>query len=185
MADRLINLILHFIKSVIVEVFIIFLFILLINNYLKNSENTIRADGVGYYDYLPSLFIHHDLARKDIPFKNDPGIYNRISKLWAYIDYDNHKVNKYPCGTAVLQLPFFLETLTTTNLERNFNDGYQRPFHIAIFYATIFYLFLSLFFLKRTLELFNIKRHIIILTQLLIVFATSVTNYANYDAGSE
>lgn len=88
MADRLINLILHFIKSVIVEVFIIFLFILLINNYLKNSETTIRADGVGYYDYLPSLFIHHDLARKD----NDAEIILGIDESKAKHNYYWNKI---------------------------------------------------------------------------------------------
>jgi len=173
----------HSIQDVIVEVFIIFCLIFLINNYFKNVDTTIKSDGVGYYDYLPSIFIHHDFARKDIPLQNNSGIYNRINSLGAYINYNAFKVNKYPCGTAVLQLPFFLTILTTTNLEGNFTDGYQRPFQIAIFYATIFYLFLSLFFLKRTLELFNIKKYIIVLTQLFLVFATSVTHYANYDAG--
>ena len=173
----------HSIQAVIVEVFIIFCLIFLINNYFKNVDTTINSDGVGYYDYLPSMFIHHDFARKDIPLQNNSGIYNRINTIGAYVNYKAFKVDKYPCGTAVLQLPFFLTTLTTTNLEGNFTDGYQRPFQIGIFHATIFYLFLSLFFLKRTLELFNTKKYIIILTQLFFVFATSVTHYANYDAG--
>jgi len=51
--------------SIINELLIIFLFIFLINNYFGNADETIKADGVGYYDYLPSLFIHHDLVRKD------------------------------------------------------------------------------------------------------------------------
>ena len=183
MADRFKKLILHPLNAVIAEVVIIFLFIILINNYFKNTETAIKADGVGYYDYLPSLFIHHDFVRKDIPLRNDSGSYKRINSLWAYVSYDGYKVNKYPCGTAVLQLPFFLVTSSATNLEGNFNDGYQRPFQIAIFHATIFYLFLGLFFLKRTLVLFNIKKYVILFIQLLLVFATSVTHYANYEAG--
>jgi len=172
----------HSIQAVIVEVLIIFCLIFLINNYFKNVDTTIKSDGVGYYDYLPSIFIHHDFIRKDIPLQNNSGIYNRINAIGAYINYQSFKVDKYSCGTAVLQLPFFLATLTTANLQGNFTDGYQRPFQIAIFHATIFYLFLGLFFLKRTLELFNIKKFIIILIQVFLVFATSVTHYANYDA---
>jgi len=41
--------------SIINELLVIFLFIFLINNYLGNTDETIKADAAGYYDYLPSL----------------------------------------------------------------------------------------------------------------------------------
>ncbi len=171
------------IKSVIIEVFIIFIYILLIDIYIGNVKKTIKADGVGYYDYLPSLFIHHDLIRKDIPVQKDTILYDRITSLQVYVNYDEFKVNKYPCGTAVLQLPFFACAYLKTDLEGNKSDGYQVPFQITIFHAAIFYLFLSIFFLKKILILFDIKKYTIILCQLLLVLATAVTNYANFDAG--
>jgi hypothetical protein len=170
-------------KSIINEILIIFIFIFLIYIYIGPVDKTIKSDAAGYYDYLPSLFIHHDLIRKDIPFSKDSILYNRITSLNFYLDYGDYKVNKYACGTAVLQLPFFTYTYLTTTLEGNNNDGYQPPFHKAIFYAAIFYLFLSIFFLKKILEQYDIKRNVIIISQFLLVFATSVTNYANYDAG--
>lgn len=43
------------------ELLLIFFFVLLINNYFQNDDVRIRADGKGYYDYLPALFIYHDL----------------------------------------------------------------------------------------------------------------------------
>jgi hypothetical protein len=170
-------------KSVINEILIIFIFIFLINNFIGNVDKTIKADGMGYYDYLPSLFIHHDLIRKDNRIREDSIIYHRIKTLKLYVDFGDFKVNKYACGTALLELPFFACTYLATNLEGNDNDGYQLPFQRAIFYAAVFYLFLSIFFLKKLLELFEIKEYIITLSQLLLVLATSVTNYANYDAG--
>jgi len=175
--------ILLILKSIINEILIIFLFIFLINNFLGNVDKTIKADGVGYYDYLPSLFIYHDLIRKDIPVQKDSILYDRLTSLHTYVDYGDFKVNKYACGTAVLQLPFFTCTYLTTVLEGNNNDGYQLPFHKAIFYAAMFYLFLSIFFLKKLLELFDIKENTIILSQLLLVFATSVTNYTYSESG--
>ncbi|MCX6244915.1 MAG: hypothetical protein NTU98_09440 [Bacteroidetes bacterium] len=175
--------ILLFLKSIIPEVLIIGIFIFLINNYIGNEKATIKSDSIGYYDYLPSIFIHHDFVRKDVPVKNDHGIYKRINNIDFYIDYDGYKVNRCPCGTAVLEMPFFIRALLKTDLERNFADGYQTPFHIAVFHAAVFYLFLSIFFLKKILKLYDIKKHIIILCQLLLVLATSVTNYANFDAG--
>ena len=173
----------YILKYFIAEVLIIFIFLFLINNYIGNVDKTINADGIGYYDYLPSIFIHHDILRKDNSTKENSLLYNRINTTGVYVDYNNFKVNKYPCGTALLQLPFFAYTYFTSNLSGDNNDGYQRPFQKNIFYAAIFYLFLSILFLKKILTLYNIKKHIIIFCQLTLVLATSVTHYSNYDAG--
>jgi len=170
-------------KFFIIEVIIIFGFILLIDNYIGNADNTINADGIGYYDYLPSIIIHHDLLRKNDSIQDNPGLYNRINSIVAYVDYNNFKVNKYPCGTALFQLPFFTYTYLTSELEGNINDGYQIPFQKTVFYAAIFYLFLSILFLKKILGLYDIKKHIIIFCQIILVLATSVTHYANSEPG--
>lgn len=170
-------------KFIIVEVIIIFGLIFSINNYIGNVEQTINADGVGYYDYLPSLAIHHDLVRKNNPFKDTPDLYYRIDSTSVYVDYKDFKVNKYPCGTALLQLPFFTFAYLTSDLESTIHDGYQKPFQKAIFYAAIFYLFLSLLFLKKILSLYDVKPYIIAFSQLILVLATSVTHYVNVEAG--
>jgi len=170
-------------KSVIIEAFIIFIFIFLINNYFRNEVVTIKADGIGYYDYLPSIFIHHDLIRKGIPVNSNNSIYDRINTLGEYVKYNDFKVDICSCGTAVLELPFFCWTYLTTQRAGTYNDGYQLPFQKTIFHAAIFYLFLSLFFLKKTLRLFNIKYYVIFISQALLALATGVTNYASYDAG--
>ena len=164
------------------ELLIVFLYVFLVYNYIGNTDETIKADGKGYYDYLPSIFIHHDLVRKDIPIEENTGIYDRISEYGVYVDYKDFKVNKYPCGTAILEFPFFLFTYLTTDLEGTKLDGYQLPFQKTIFHAAIFYLFLSLYFLKRILRLYEIKPGVISFSQLLLTLATPVTNYANYDA---
>ena len=173
----------RFLKSVIIEVLIIFIYVLLINNYIGNVEKTIKADGLCYYDYLPSLFIHHDLIRKDISVGKDPGFYKRIITLGVYATYhDTLRINKVPCGTAILQMPFFGWAYYTTTRDGTKDDGYQRPFQLSVFYAAIFYLFLSAFFLKKVLQQFHIRKYVIILCQLLLVLSTGVTHYANYDA---
>lgn len=170
-------------KPIINEIIIIIIFFIVIYAYIGPVKTTIKSDAAGYYDYLPSLFIHHDLVRKDNPGPSDLALYSRIDSLDFYKDYGEFKVNKYACGTAVLQLPFFALAGLTNSLEGNFNDGYQKPFQRAVFFAAIFYLFLSAFFLRKILKLYDIKRNVIIFSQFLLVFATPVTNYANYDAG--
>jgi hypothetical protein len=160
----------------------LFIYIFLINNYIGKVEKRISSDGEGYYDYLPSIFIHADIVRKDSSIKKDTALFSRINSLTVYIDYENGKVNKYPCGTAILQFPFFAYTYLTTDLKKNSYNGYEPPFHKTIFHATLVYLFLGIFFLKKLMELFKIKKHIIFFSQLILVLATNVTNYSNLDA---
>lgn len=172
----------------IFEAAVIFIFILSLNNYLGNVDEPIRSDGVGYYEYLPSLFIHKDLIRKDFTESQKPENYERLrgkgfgSDVGLYVDYKGYAVNKCFVGTAVLQFPFFSAALLTTHLEGNSNDGYQLPFQKSIFYAAIFYVFCSLLFLRRLLELYEISRPIIVFCQLMLVVATSVIHYANFEA---
>ena len=170
-----------FIKEIGSELLIIFLFIFLLNTLIGKEDVKINADGIGYYDYLPSLFIHHDFIRKDISVSKDLNYYKRINSLEIYNDYHDRKLNKYPCGTAILQSPFFISTYLTTDLKNDHNDGYQKPFQKTIFHAAIFYLLFGIYFLKKLLELYSIKKPIITFIQLLVVLGTSLVHYVNID----
>jgi len=170
-------------RSLLPEFIIILFFILLIQIKPMKTSVVIKADVVGYYDYLPSLFIYHDLIRKDKPYRVDSAFYNRIDKEGVYVNYKGFKVDKYPVGTALLQWPFFYAAYLTTSPVRTPDFGYQKPFQRAVGYATLFYVFLAIFFLRRILELYDIKKPIIIFSQILLVFGTGVTNYSNFDAG--
>ena len=163
-------------KSFKTELIILLFFVLLLNNFVGK---TITGDGVGYYEYLPSLFIHHDINRKDISEQSKNDFFKRVKKYGVYVDYEEHILNKYPCGVAVLQSPFFLVTKLFTKMNGNHDDGYQEPFHAAIFYAAIFYLFITLLLLKGLLNYYKLNNKSITLIQVLLVFSTSVTQYAS------
>lgn len=173
----------NFIKSFFNEILIIFLLIFIISNYIGNVDKTINADAVGYYDYLPSIFIHHDLVRYKTNQQLSPEKFERINSLDVYLDYKDSKINRYLCGTAILESPFFFFTYFTQEKSQDINDGYQTPYHHAIFYAAVFYLLLTIFFFKKLLQLYKCSRGTIILAQLMLVLGTSVTNYVNFDAG--
>lgn len=174
-----------FVKFIGAEILIVLLFVISLNNYLDDPVKTIKpisGDGIGYYEYLPSIFIHHDINRHQLSENELTDFEKRVKPFGVYVDYFGHKVDKYPCGTALLQSPFFLFVSGTHNLQGNANDGYQTPFQHAVFYAALFYLFLALIFLKKILKRYDIERTTIILTQFLMVFATSVTQYASSNA---
>lgn len=157
------------------------LFIACINNYIGNTALRIQADGIGYYDYLPATFIYHDLHR----IHDSSGKLNvRVSELkGAYVETGNGNwVNKYAPGTAVLQLPFFLYTHFCVTGPTAGKLGYQLPYQNSVFYAALFYLFLSLVFTYLLLRTYQISPWIIGFIQLLLALATSLTHYVNVEA---
>ena len=169
-------------RSVYGELLILFAFVVVITFVVKTPSTPIRADGIGYFDYLPSLFEDNDLVRKDHSHAENPELYERISKMGMYVDYKEFRVNKYHCGTAVLISPFYFAARLFTETNESGNYEIEKPFQIAIYIAALFYLFLSLVFLRKLLRLYDISPINIFITQLLLVFATSVIHYAAYEA---
>ncbi|MBK6398291.1 MAG: hypothetical protein IPN61_10715 [Bacteroidetes bacterium] len=163
-------------KRLLPEGLIIFALILSINNYFGNESKVIKSDGDGYYDYLPALMIYGDL-----PKATDSIASERIRNNGVYISYKDHKLNKYPCGTATLMLPFFVYAHLTAPIQGFSNDGFTLPYQRAVFYAAVVYLLLALVFLRKLLLLYNTSRTNIFLIQCLVVFSTSIINYIYYD----
>lgn len=162
-------------KSIGVELFVLFALVFTVNNYWGNTDTNIASDGTGYYDYLPSIFIHHDFVRKDIPYIPDSSIHKRIEKLdYCYVKVDEIWTNKYPIGTAILLSPFFATTYLT---QPNVVTGYEMPFQKAVYYAALFYFFLTLIFIRKLLGLYNISRLTIFLCQILLALGTNVADY--------
>lgn len=166
-----------FLLFILAEILVVFALLYTFNNHIGNDDETIKSDGIGYYDYLPSIFIHGDFNRHNSTLNDS--IYNRINTFSNYLDYQQKKVNKYPIGTAVLESPFFLVGLSTATENTN---GYETHFHKIIFYSALFYLFLGLIFFKLLLKKYEVKWYIIFICQLLITLATSLTIYTSFDA---
>ena len=170
-------------KNLGIEILIILGFIFITNFFFGEVDKPLQSDELGYYDYLPSIFIYQDFVRKNDPIQENPNLYKRIYKTGIYVDHHNYKVNKFAVGTAILQLPFFTAAYLFSDLDGDSTDGFQKPFQKAVLISTLFYLFLSIFFLKKILLLYEIKKYIIVICQLFLVFGTLVTNYSHFDAG--
>lgn len=164
------------------EVLIIVAVLFTINNYLGHSEQRIIADGMGYYEYLPSYFIHDDLHRNEATFSVEDSTYQRILGHDNYVNYDEYLVNKYPVGTALLQLPFFLATKAFAEPSSGIEGGYETEYNTMVHVAALFYLFLGLIFLRKLLLAFEVRREIVVISQLLLVFGTPIIHYVNTEA---
>jgi hypothetical protein len=169
-------------KSAYGELLILLAFVLVITFVIKTPSEPIRADGAGYFDYLPSLFEHKDLVRKNYTREENPELYERISKMGMYVDYKEFRVNKYHCGTAVLISPFYFAAGLFTKPGEPANYEIDKLFQMAVYLAALFYLFFSLIFLRKLLKFYQISHINIFITQILLVFATAVIHYAAYEA---
>lgn len=170
------------VRELIFECVLILLLMFTIQQFIGFPGRTIFSDGEGYYEYLPATFIHKDINRRNETVIEHPDRYGRINNFGNYIDYKAYKVNKYQIGTAVLQTPFFLYAYSTTQLNDSYQDGYQQPFHDAMRVSACFYLFLALYFFKKFLQLYEIEKPLIVLSQFLLIFSTAITNYINVEA---
>lgn len=141
-----------------------------------DSWNNICSDGRGYYAWLPATFIYHDLnfgffytVEKDEVFMPNKGCYQN------YINtFNGRNTNKYYPGTALCMLPFFKLAHFYCKITGTYvPNGYTTPYFIAIGIAALFWFYLGLFFLWRTMALLNISNLVKTLTCLIVILGSN------------
>lgn len=131
----------------------------------NNKEYVISGDGLGYYAYLPAIFIDKNLN----DLTHNPRYTNEVN---------NRTVIKYYSGTSLLILPFFTVAHTAASVFSYDQDGYSPPYQFMVAIASIFYLFLGLFCLVRLLALFKISDLHSAMAIVLILFGTNLLYYS-------
>ena len=148
---------------------------------LKWSEQgrryTIISDGKGYYGYLPAVFIYHDLSFS---------FFDTIEKQY----YDEHTkydyragepgkpIDKYFCGVAVMQLPFFLAGHLVSLMSDQPADGYSKWYVIFIGIGAIFWLTIGLMYLRKFLHAHVAKEEQSAFILYVIFFGTNLFYYS-------
>ncbi|MBS1596009.1 MAG: hypothetical protein JST90_16985 [Bacteroidetes bacterium] len=91
------------------------------------------GDSFGYYVYLPSLFIHHDLH----------DLYKTMAAKYSHTSPGRQPSgsyqNKYFAGTAFMQAPFFLMAHAAAGPLHQPADGFSMVYMIAIIASCIFW----------------------------------------------
>jgi len=180
------NLVLPYLKRHIVALAIAFTSIVCIwtssniNWGPDRASRIIKVDGNGYYAYLPAIFIYHDLHF---------GFFEEIAAREGFqnmgydyrLNLNGEVVNKYFAGTALAQLPFFLAAHGISRIAGQPMDGYSRIYLVFISLASLFYLILSIYFLKKILEYYQVSPVNSAISILAIVFGTNLFYYAVYE----
>jgi len=154
---------------------------LVASNLKWNGESwrgIIGSDGKGYYAYLPAVFIYDDL---------NFGFFDQIEKEKyfngdTYYEYrigaNDRIINKYYCGTALVQTPFFLIAHALSSLFGYDTDGYSKLYAVFVSIAALFYLFIGLLYLNSTLKTYQVKDTHRALVIAIAVFGTNLFYYA-------
>lgn len=153
-------------------------------NWYKNLWiDILKSDAKGYYAYLPAIFIY-----KDVNFgffeKIETGKYYNKNLFYDYRKEINGKyINKYYCGTAIAQLPFFLIAHLSSYLFNYDIDGYSKLYLVLINIGALFYLLIGLFYLNSILNLYEIKEKYKSLVLFATVFGTNLFYYTVAESG--
>jgi len=147
---------------------------IIIMNFLFAPGNIISWDVYGYYLYLPTKFIYHDLG-----MINDEVILNLLDQYKNSATFyqamkmpDGHYVMKYSMGMAILYAPFFFLGWLGALLFNYPIDGFSLPFQYALHFGSVLYSLIGIWFVSKVLNhFFNSKVSALILA--LIVFGTN------------
>ena len=140
-------------------------------------------DAYGYYLYLPSMLIYHDV--KELKFKDSLEAKYQLSGGNFYQANIHEKTGnyafKYLGGIAILHLPFFaIAHLYALNSSIYPADGFSAPYQNAIGFGVVLYGILALLVLRRVL-LYYYSDQVTTITLLLTVLATNSIQYFSID----
>ncbi len=138
-----------------------------------NPRAVIWSDCEGYYSYLPGLFILKDFH------KLPPG---------SMLFYSNDKgefVNKYSCGVAYFELPFFGMGYLISKWKGGDPSDYFSPIYSkAIAFGGILFAFLGILFLYKSLIRGEMKSENVAFWSILSVFlGTNLFHYTTKEMG--
>lgn len=124
--------------------------------FILKPHNILSWDVMGYYLYLPLIFIYHDLGITDIQVVSDLISQYELSDSFyqAWLADTGYWVIKYTAGEAILLLPFFLIAHLLTIILGFTPDGFSIIYEYSILVGCLTYVTLSLVLLRKILKRF-------------------------------
>ncbi len=130
----------------------------LVNFYVPENPRltVIDGDGSGLYAYLPAIFVYK--TADFTPVFN----YEKSKRPTGYQGHNYHKagrvmINKFWCGTALLEMPFFLLAWLLSLIFGLPPDGYNILFQYAVALAGLFWVGVGIVYSVRLLRLYGIS----------------------------
>lgn len=139
----------------------------------KEDKRIIMGDVVSYYQYLPALFVHHDVSMQFT--RENPSFYK--DHFWVHRTEKGGLVGRMPLGMSALYAPFFLIAHAVAEPLGYRPDGFSAPYKFALVISCLFFVFFGLWFLRKALLTYFSEKETAI-TLLIIGLATNLFFYA-------
>ena len=115
----------------------------------------IDGDGSGLYAYLPAIFVSHTVDFTPVFY------FEKSRRPPDYMGHNYHKagnvmINKFWCGTALLEMPFYLIAWVLSMMLGLPADGYNILFQYAVALAALFWSGLGIVYTVRLFRLYKI-----------------------------
>lgn len=150
---------------------------------LKSSDplKITTWDALGYYMYLPAIFIYKDVT--ELKWFAEVDKQYGVSGGYMYqaqFSENGNYVFKYLGGVAIIQAPFFfIGHLIALNTDYP-ADGFSPPYQYALGFGMILYVILALFLLRHILLRYYSDSTTAI-TLLLLILASNAIQYISID----
>ena len=119
----------------------------------EKTQKLIDWDVTSYYSYLPALFIHKDVSLEFTKRGTDMS-YENNHQFWYLTAPNGKRIIKVTMGMAIMYSPFFFIGHTSAHLFCYETNGFSTPYEFCLALSSLFYLFIGLIFLRKSLLLF-------------------------------
>lgn len=143
-----------------------------------NGGEPIRSDGVGYYIYLPAVFLDHDLSLVRTVHRSFGGNLQAAGDLRRV---EHGYLGPHQIGEAILLAPFFAVGQVIAIASGARRDGFSWPYQSAAAAAGLLYGVVGLALLGSFLRRW-FDGWIVGATLLALTFGTNLFHYLTYDA---
>jgi hypothetical protein len=149
-----------------------------LNNHLyKRNHGVVVHDVIGYYGYLPTVFIYKDLSLGFI--SSDPKSF--VGKIHVHSSPSGGGYFKMTMGLAFLYLPFFLIGHFSAWISGAEMSGFSQPYMFWLQFSSLFYLLIGLLTLRSVL-LRYFKDGLVSFVLLAVVAGTNLFYYVTLEA---
>ncbi|HAD33520.1 MAG TPA: hypothetical protein DCF44_03345 [Chitinophagaceae bacterium] len=151
------------------------------------DKYTFYGDAVGYYSYLPSIFIYDNLGKVDsIPtnmqIPSDVEWAMKYQREAGLKSESGHIINQYTCGMAILEWPFFMMAHASAKILDQPVNAYSWPYDYSIKLSSFVYLLLGFFFTYRILRR-KVSSPIALITLALLLLGSNLFWFSFEQAG--
>lgn len=161
--------------------------VLLFAGKYSRDNSMFHGDALGYYSYLPSTFIYHNLKHpEDLP--DDTTIFYMVRqsvssmKTGGLRSYKGFIVNQYTYAVAFMELPFFLAAHGYEKMMGYKANGYSGSYNIAIKISSACYALLGLILTYLILRKY-FDTYSSLITTVLILLGTNLFWFSVHQAG--